>query len=762
MDNKGGDAQLKRDALAYHEAEPKGKIKTVPTKPHATARDLTLAYSPGVAYPCLEIAEKPESAYQYTSKGNLVAVISNGTAVLGLGNIGALASKPVMEGKGLLFKTFADIDVFDIQVDTEDPQEFIDTVVRIAPTFGGINLEDIKAPECFDIEREIAKRTNIPVMHDDQHGTAIISGAALLNAAELQDKKLEDIRVVVSGAGASAIACAKLYVALGVKKENVIMCDSKGVISKARLDAGELNEHKAQFAHGEASGSLADALAGADLFLGLSRGGLLDGAAIKTMGPKPIVFALANPTPEIMPDEVTAARDDAIVATGRSDFPNQVNNVLGFPYIFRGALDVRARDVTTAMQMAACHALAALAKEPVPDSVARAYDGEKLVYGKKYIIPKPFDERVLMWVASAVAQAAVDEGIAGVKPEQYDVERHKEQLEARLGASYRTMRTVQNRVRGRGTRIVFPEGDHEKIVLAAAELVDADICHPILLGEAERIEALKKELHLDFECTIVDPSKEPAKLNAYAQALCAERARKGVSLVDAKRSMRSRIYYGAAMVKAGEADGYVGGIEQHYADILRPCLEVCGVAPKAHCVIGCYMLLTKGRVMFISDATVNIYPDARTLAEIAIQTSRVARHFLVKPRVAMLSYSNFGSTSRHRTRRIEEAIEIVNELDPELLIDGPMQADTALVESIQNDYPFMKFKGPANVLVCPNLPAANIAYKLMQRLADAELIGPILSGLAKPVHVLQRGDEVRDVVHMASICADDAFVRSSS
>ena len=487
MDEDWRERTIKKEALDYHEAEPKGKIKVVPTKPLSTAHELSLAYSPGVAYPCLEIAEKPDDAYRYTSKGNLVAVISNGTAVLGLGNIGALASKPVMEGKGLLLKTFADIDVFDIQVDTEDPEEFIKTVCNIAPTFGGINLEDIKAPECFEIERRIAEATDIPVMHDDQHGTAIISGAALLNAAELQGKELSNIKVVVAGAGASAIACANHYVSLGVKMSNIVMCDSKGIMTKNRLDDGDLNEFKAPFAVDSEDGSLADALVGADVFLGLSRGGLVTGEMVAKMADKPIIFALANPTPEIMPHEVTAVRSDAIIATGRSDYPNQVNNVLGFPYIFRGALDVRARDITQGMKMAATKALAALAKEPVPDYIAHAYSGEEMQYGPEYIIPKPFDRRVLIWEAADVAEAAVMEGIAAISAEEFDKQAYRESLEARLGMSYSVMRGVFNQVKGRKKKIVFPEGDHEKVIRAAAQCIEQDICQPILLGNVKSI-----------------------------------------------------------------------------------------------------------------------------------------------------------------------------------------------------------------------------------------------------------------------------------
>ena len=529
MNREKKERLLKKESLDYHEVEPRGKIKVVPTKPHSTAHELSLAYSPGVAYPCLEIAERPEDAYRYTSKGNLVAVISNGTAVLGLGNIGALASKPVMEGKGLLLKTFADIDVFDIEVDTEDPEAFIDTVVNIAKTFGGINLEDIKAPECFEIERRIAEATDIPVMHDDQHGTAIISAAALLNAVELQGKELSEIKVVVIGAGASAIACANHYVAIGVSRSNISMVDSKGIVTKARLEAGELNEYKAPFAHEREPGELADALKDADVMLGLSRGGLVSKEMISTMAPKPIVFALANPTPEILPEEILEVRTDAIIATGRSDYPNQVNNVLGFPYIFRGALDVRARDITQGMKMAATRALAALAKEPVPDYISAAYDGAVMQYGPDYIIPKPFDRRVLLWEASAVAQAAVDEGIAGVDSEEFSISDYRDELEARLGQSYSIMRHVINQVRGRGKRIVFPEGDNEKVIRAAAQLVEQKICYPILLGPEKRIHRMVDELSLTFDYEVYDPRKDERRKGVYSQSMLERRNRKGMT-----------------------------------------------------------------------------------------------------------------------------------------------------------------------------------------------------------------------------------------
>ena len=761
MDKDWREQAIKKEALEYHEASPRGKIKVMPTKPHSTAHELSLAYSPGVAYPCLEIAENPDDAYRYTSKGNLVAVISNGTAVLGLGNIGALASKPVMEGKGLLLKTFADIDVFDIQIDTEDPEEFIKTVCNIAPTFGGINLEDIKAPECFEIERRIAEATNIPVMHDDQHGTAIISGAALLNAAELQGKELSEIKVVVAGAGASAIACASHYVALGVNRENILMCDSQGIMTKKRLDAGELNEFKAPFAVDSEGGSLADALVGADVMLGLSRGGLVNGEMVSKMASKPIIFALANPTPEIMPHEVLAVRDDAIIATGRSDFSNQVNNVLGFPYIFRGALDVRARDITPGMKMAATKALAALAKEPVPDYISHAYSGESMQYGPDYIIPKPFDRRVLIWEAADVAEAAVNEGIAAIKPEDFDKQAYKESLEARLGMSYSVMRGVFNQVKGREKRIVFPEGDNEKVIRAAAQCVEQQICVPILLGNEKSIRQTMSELNIEFDCEIINPRYDDRRIGNYDIHLLQNRSRKGMTTLDAQRLLKSRPYFAAQMVEIGDADGFLGGVSRNYADVLRPCLEVIGSDEDSHCAIGCYMMVVKGRLIFLGDATVNVYPDSKTLADIAVQTAKVARRFGVEPKVAMLSFSNFGSSRAQRSERIEEAIDMAREMDKSLSIDGPMQADTALDADVQSEYPFMAFDGPANILICPNLASANIAYKLLEQLGDAEMTGPILDGLDKPVQLLARADGVRHIVNMAAICSLDAIRKES-
>ena len=752
MSNK----QLREDALNYHSSDPPGKVTVVPTKPHGTQRDLSLAYSPGVAYPCEEIRDNPDDAYRYTSKGNLVAVISNGTAVLGLGDIGALASKPVMEGKGLLFKAFADIDVFDIEVDRTDVDEFVEAVKAIAPTFGGINLEDISAPECFEIERRLVEELDIPVMHDDQHGTAIISGAALLNGLEVVNKQIGDVKVVILGAGASAISCAKHYVRLGVKLENLIMLDSKGIMTSKRMENGELNEYKSEFARDIHEGGVEDALKGADVFLGLSKGGLVSPEMVEKMAERPLIFALANPDPEITPEQVSSVREDAIVATGRSDYPNQINNVLGFPYIFRGALDVRASEITEGMKMAATKAIAQLAKEPVPDDVASAYGGEQMSFGPEYLIPKPFDARVLIWEASAVAEAAVNEGVARVSKKEFDINAYREKLESRLGLTRSIMRRVINQAKRDLKRIVFCEGEDPTIVKAASQCISEKICDPILLGQKKRIEAVKEELGLEFDCEIIDVRYDSRRREEYADELHELRGRRGMTKEDAVRELKSTTFFAPMMVRMGDADGYLGGVSHQYPDIVKPCLQVIGPDPNSHRIVGMYMMTVNGQLMFIGDATINIYPDSRTLAEIAIQTAKVARRFGVKPKVAMLSFSNFGTSAEMRTDRIEEAIEIVREIEPDLVIDGPMQADTALVPEIQQDYPFMSFDGPANVLICPNLASANIAYKLLQRVAGAEMTGPILEGLSRPAHVLQRRDSARDVVHMAAICSVDA------
>ena len=655
------DKQLRKDALDYHSSKPAGKITVVPTKPHGTQRDLSLAYSPGVAYPCKEIEENPDAAFNYTSKGNLVAVISNGTAVLGLGNIGALAGKPVMEGKGLLFKAFADIDVFDIEIDRTDVDEFVEAVKAISPTFGGINLEDIKAPECFEIERRLIQELDIPVMHDDQHGTAIISGAALMNGLEVVNKKISEVKVVVSGAGASAISCARHYIRLGVKSENLLMIDSKGILTKKRSENGELNKYKDEFARDVKEGGIKEAMIDSDVFLGLSKGGVVSKEMVASMASRPLIFALANPDPEILPDDVYEVREDAIVATGRSDYPNQINNVLGFPYIFRGALDVRATEITENMKMAATHAIAALAKEPVPDDVAAAYDGEQIQFGSEYIIPKPFDARVLIWEASAVAQAAVDEGISKYTKKDFDIERYREELEARLGLTRSIMRRVINRARRDKKRIVFAEGEHPTIIKAAAQCISENICEPILLGHTRRINAVKEELGLEFECETIDVRYDPRRRGIYAKEFHNLRGRKGLTMEDSVRLLKTTTYFGPMMVHMGDADGYLGGISHNYPDIVKPCLQTIGPAPDTHRIVGMYMMTINGQLMFIGDATINIYPDSRTLAEIAVQTAKVARRFGVKPKVAMLSFSNFGTSEEMRTDRIEEAIQIARD-----------------------------------------------------------------------------------------------------
>ncbi len=741
------------DALEYHSSAPAGKVSVTPTKPCLTQRDLSLAYTPGVAVPCLEIERDPSLAYKYTAKGNLVGVVTNGSAVLGLGNIGALAGKPVMEGKGVLFKRFADIDVFDIELATADPKEIIRACQMLEPTFGGINLEDIKAPECFYIEEELRKTMKIPVFHDDQHGTAIISGAGLLNALELTGKKLEEIRVVFNGAGAAAISCAAHYVNLGVRRENIVMCDTKGVIYEGRT--GHMNAYKARYASPTEARTLSEALVGADVFFGLSSAGAVTAEMVKGMAPDPIIFALANPDPEIGYEEALAARPDAIVATGRSDNTNQVNNVLGFPFIFRGALDVRATTINDEMKLAATRALAALAKEDVPDSVLRAYAVERIKFGREYIIPKPFDPRVLTWEAAAVAQAAMDSGVAQTP---VDIHQYREELERRLGTAHGVMRVMINRAQKNPKRIVFTEGEESKILRASQILVDEKIAMPILLGNEEKIRALAAELHLHLDqVQIVDP-KASARRDVYLEEFYSLRQRKGVTRTEAGQLIRNPVTFGALMVRLGEADGLIGGLTTHYPDTIRPALQVIDVRPGLHRVAGVYVLITAKRdIFFLADATVNIEPSAEDLAEIAIMTAEKARRFGQEPRVAMLSFSNFGSTQHPLSAKIRKAVELVRERAPGLMIDGEMQADTAVVPQIlEETYPFSTLKGGANVLVFPNLESGNIAYKLLHRIGGAELIGPLLAGLSQPVHVLQRGSEVSDIVHVAAVAVVDS------
>jgi malate dehydrogenase (oxaloacetate-decarboxylating)(NADP+) len=743
----------REDALAYHSQGRKGKIQVVPTKATATQRDLSLAYTPGVAYPCLEIAKDPLLAYEYTAKGNLVGVISNGTAVLGLGNIGALAGKPVMEGKGVLFKRFADIDVFDIEVATTDPEEFIRTVKLLEPTFGGINLEDIRSPECFEIERRLKAEMNIPVFHDDQHGTAIISGAALLNALAVAGKKIEEARIVFSGAGAAALACAGLYLELGARRTNIILCDKTGVVYQGRTE--DMDPYKGLLAADTPARTLAEALVGADVFIGLSVGGVVSQEMIRGMARDPIVFALANPDPEIGYEEVRAAREDAIVATGRSDYPNQVNNVLGFPFLFRGALDVRATDINDAMKLAAVKALAGLAREDVPDAVLRAYGLESLRFGREYLIPKPFDYRVLLRVPPAVARAAMETGVARVAIPDFAV--YHRRLETLISRRLELMRGILDQARRSPRRVVFPEGEHEQILRAAKILVDEGIAHPILLARREVIADRLRALDLPEERITILHNESCEKFEPYVQHLHEMRRREGMTLVESRKRMRQRNYFGTMMVEMGDADGLISGLTQSYPETIRPALQIVGTRPGVRRVSGAYVLILQDRLFFLADTTVNIDPTPEELAEIALLTCEFARRFGIVPRVAMLSFSNFGSNNHPSARKVRRAVEIVSRLEPELEIDGEMQADTAVFERmLQENYPWSRLRQPANVLIFPELQSANIAYKLIWRLAGAEAIGPVLLGMAKPVHVLQSGLEVSDIVNMAALCVVDA------
>ena len=742
----------RQEALDYHSQGRPGKIQVTPTKPFKDQRDLSLAYTPGVAEPCLEIAKNPDDAYRYTTKGNLVAVVSNGTAVLGLGNIGALAGKPVMEGKGILFKAFADIDVFDLEVGSESPEDVIRFCQLLEPTVGGINLEDIRSPDCFYIEQKLRETMGIPVFHDDQHGTAIISGAALLNALVVVKKDIANIKIVFAGAGAAAIATAEHYVRLGVIRENIVMCDHKGVIYKGREG---LDEFKQRFAVDTKARTLADALQGADVFVGLSVAGIVTGDMLQGMAKKPVIFALANPTPEIMPDEAKKARPDAIVATGRSDFPNQVNNVLGFPFIFRGALDVRAKKINEEMEMAATRALAALTKEEVPESVTRAYGGDTLKFGPDYLIPKPFDPRVLLWVAPAVAWAAVASGIAG---RIIDVEEYRAELEARLGPERQVMRGLITRAQQDPPSIVFPEGDDPRILRASRILADEGIARPILLGDLDAIRRQADEGSLTLEdIELVNPQTATDR-DQLAQELWQRRERRGMTLREARALVLDPMYYGLMMLRAGRTDALVAGEEIDYPDAVRPALEVIGVEPGRKHVSGIYMMIFRQQTFFFADTTVNIEPDAETLAEIASATAKFVLRLGVEPRVAMLSFSNFGSVKHPAAAKVQRAVALLHEREPDLQVDGEMQADTAVVERILTRvYPFAKLRGPANVLIFPGLDAANIAYKLLARLGEAQAIGPILVGMDQPVHVLQRLSEVPDIVNMAVIAAVDAL-----
>jgi malate dehydrogenase (oxaloacetate-decarboxylating)(NADP+) len=738
----------KKDALEYHSQGRRGKIEVVPSKPLLTARDLSLAYSPGVAEPCLEIARDKELSYTYTARGNLVAVISNGTAVLGLGDIGAHAAKPVMEGKGCLFKKFADIDVFDIEVGTKDPDEFIRVVAALEPTFGGINLEDVRAPECFHIESELKRLMQVPVFHDDQHGTAIISGAALINALEVQNKDITRIKLVVSGAGASAIACANYYLELGVRRENVFMVDKAGIVFEGRPT--DMNEYKARFAQ-KRGGTLAEALAGADVFLGCSAGGLVTKEMVAKMAPRPIIFALANPDPEISYPDAVAARPDAVVATGRSDYPNQVNNVLGFPFIFRGALDVRAREINEPMKRAASMALAALAKQDVPEAVSAAYGNEMFHFGQHYLIPKPFDQRVLWWVAPAVAHAAMETGVARM---HIDLEEYRERLQRQLaGHTHVVMRRIVLKAKTQPRSIVFPEGENAKVLRAAQIIIDEDIARPILLGPMHKIAAAARELELGDlvdRVDVINPRDDP-RFDGYVREMFERRQRRGVTIEAARRLMGRRNPFGMMMVHRGDADGIVSGVTMAYPETIRPALQIIGVRPGVRRACGMYMLIYKNSVKFFADATVNTDPDEQTLAEIAILCADAVRDFDIKPHVAMLSFSNFGSAPHEETERVARAVELVRYARPDIEIDGEVQADLALDHKfLKEHYPFVHLTEEANVLVFPNLSAGNVAYKIMSSWAGAEAVGPILLGIAKPVTVMPRNASVEAVVNMTA------------
>ncbi len=745
----------RREALVYHAKPTPGKIKVVPTKRYATQRDLSLAYSPGVAEPCLEIEKDKNNAYKYTSKGNLVAVISNGTAVLGLGDIGPEASKPVMEGKGLLFKIFADIDVFDIEVDTKNVEEFIQTVKNIAPTFGGINLEDIKAPEAFEIERRLKEELDIPVMHDDQHGTAIISAAALLNALELAEKKIDEIKIVVSGAGAAAISCTRLYQAFGAKRENIVMLDSKGVI---RDDRDNLTAQKAEFATHRKIDTLDQAMQDADVFIGLSTSDIVSQDMLKSMAKNPIVFAMANPDPEIAYDVAIATREDIIMATGRSDHPNQVNNVLGFPFIFRGALDVRATKINEAMKMAAVKALADLAKEPVPEQVNIAYGETRLAFGKDYIIPKPFDPRLISEVPPAVAKAAIESGVA--QEPITDWEKYKDELMQRLGSDNKLMRLLFNRAKLNPKRVVFAEADQLDVLKAAQVVYEEGIAHPILLGRQDEIERLKEEIEFDAEVPIIDPKSDEQleNKNRYAKVYWEQRKRRGVTLFNAQKIMRERNYFAAIMVNEGDADALITGYSRNYPSVVKPMLELFGLAPGSSRLATTNLMMTQRGPMFLSDTAINIDPSAKDLARIAQMTAKTMKMFGLEPVMAMTSYSNFGSSTNERASKVREAVKYLHNSYPDLIVDGELQTDFALnSEMLQDIFPFSKLAGKkVNALIFPNLDAANITYKLLKELNKADSIGPIMMGMRKPVHILQLDASVDEIVSMAAIAVIDA------
>ncbi len=745
----------KQESLDYHKSGRPGKIEVIPTKKHSSQRDLSLAYSPGVAEPCIKISENKDDVYEYTAKSNLVAVITNGTAVLGLGDIGPEASKPVMEGKGLLFKIFADIDVFDIEVDASEVDKFVEVVKSIAPSFGGINLEDIKAPECFEIEKRLKEELDIPIMHDDQHGTAIISAAALLNALELADKKIDTIQIVINGAGAAAMSCAKLYLSLGAKKSNIIVLDSKGVIRK---DRDNLTKEKAFFASDRNLNTLDEAINGADVFLGLSSGNIVSKEMIKSMAVKPIVFALANPDPEISYNDAVSVREDIIMATGRSDHPNQVNNVLGFPYIFRGALDVRATSINEEMKLAAVRSIAELTKEVVPDTVNLAYGEKVITFGPEYIIPKPLDNRLISVVAPAVAKAAIESGVAQKKISNF--EEYTQELNKRLGLDNKLVRRITTKAKRNPKRIVFAEAEHYKILKAAQEVKDEGIAIPILLGREGRIRQLIEDNVLDLDnVQIIDPKSDEQreKRNQFGQILFEKRKRKGMTLPEAQKLMRERNYFGSMMVDQDMADAFISGISRNYPSTLRPALQIIGTEEGVDKVAGMFILNTKKGTLFLADTTININPTAEELANIAMLTAKTVRRFNVVPRIALLSYSNFGSSMNSKVAKITEALNIINMAEPNLSVDGEIQADFALnKEKREQIFPFSDLKENANTLIFPNLESGNIAYKLMQEFDDVEAIGPILIGMKKPVHILQLGCSVREIVNMVTIAVIDA------
>jgi malate dehydrogenase (oxaloacetate-decarboxylating)(NADP+) len=744
----------KQDALNYHMQGQPGKIEVVPTKVLSSQMDLALAYSPGVAEPCKEIAANKEDVYKYTAKGNLVAVISNGTAVLGLGDIGPEASKPVMEGKGVLFKKFAGIDVFDIEIDEKDPDALIKIIKSLEPTFGGVNLEDIKAPECFKIETELREKMNIPIMHDDQHGSAIISAAALLNALEIIGKKIEDIKIVVNGAGAAAISCSKLYIALGAKRENIIMCDSKGVLNKSRTG---LDDIKSQFVSDTKLNTLQEVMKGADVFIGLSVADAITPEDLLNMSKDPIVFALANPNPEIDYNLARKTREDAILATGRSDHPNQVNNVLGFPYIFRGALDVRATEINEEMKLAAVKALAELAKEPVPDMVVKAYDTDKIQFGREYLIPKPLDPRLITTVSPAVAKAAMDSGMAKHPITDWGAYHHE--LQQRIGIDQKLMSRVIDRAKKNPKRVVFAEANHHKILKAAQILKDEGIAKPILLGNREEILKLIEEHNLDLQdCPIYYPREDDEIVNRYAEVFYKKRQRKGLTYLDCVRQMRERNYFGAMMVEFGDADALVSGLTKDYPKTILPSLQIIGTAEGVNRVAGMYIIMNKKGTFFFADTTVNVDPNAQELAEIIELTAHGVKFFDIDPRIAMLSYSNFGSSKGTVPEKAREAVRLAKAKNPELVVEGDIQANVALDTKIQQEtFPFSALaKEAANTLIFPNLASGNIAYKLLMEIGGAEAIGPILLGMKKPVHVLQLGSSIREIVNMAAIAVVDA------